>query len=190
MKQKIIMAVCAVLLFTLGFQVANIMNRREKTAEPEQPAAAAPAFDEEAATSAECEGLPVVADTTVLRDYKGRAVSADSLRGEDKLVARFSANACRPCVDAMTASLMRYAAARPEVHIYMLLSGMPLRDLYVLAPQLGPQFTLLDCNGLPVDFNNGETPVLFRVDSTGLVRDHFTARYGDYARTDRYLDAL
>lgn len=93
-------------------------------------------------------------------------------------------------MDALTASLQRFAASHPGSHVVFLLGGMQPRDLYVLAPQFGPQFTLLSCEALPIDFDGGETPVVFQLDSAMAVRNHFTCRYGDYARTDRYLGGV
>lgn len=188
MKQKILLGICAVLIFLLGFQISNLVslrsNKKNNKVETIQK------IDEEALTSSECNGQPVVANSTLLRDYRGENIAASCLSGNNTLVCRFSANACRPCVDAVTTSLINFATTHPEWHIFILLSKMRLRDLYVLAPQLGSQFTLLDCNNLPVDFNDGETPVLFQVDNDGRVYNHFTCRYGDYDRTDRYLDGL
>ncbi|MDE6042479.1 MAG: hypothetical protein K2G07_02905 [Muribaculaceae bacterium] len=186
MKRTLSIIAAAVLLLLLGYQLGRWQGRSaDSAATPEQEAEA---IDEEALTSAECEGASL--DSIYFTDYKGERVAASAYAGDGTIIARFSTSACRPCVNALTASLMRHAAAHPAQRYLILLKNIEARDLYVLQPDFGPQFALLSCDSLPVDFNDGETPVLFQLDDNGRVYNHFTCRYGDYDRTDRYLDEL
>lgn len=192
MKRFITLLLAGALLFCLGFQVAEL---RKPTAEHVPTSAAAQMgeatahVDDEAEISAECNGM-AIGDTVRILGYKGESISPASISGEKILVARFSASACRPCVNALTASLNKFASTHPDWHIVLMLKNIQLRDLYVMAPDFGPQFSLYACDVLPVDFDNADTPVLFRVSDDGRIRDHFTCRYGSYDRTDDFLNSL
>lgn len=190
MKKTILLVIAGALLFCLGFQVSELRDRRSAdAAQAETPAEKAAAIDEEAETSAECEGV-LLPDSTIILNYKGEKISPATLSGDSTLIARFSTSACRPCVNALTASLQSHARRHPGQRIVILLKNVQLRDLYVMAPDFGPQFRLLACDSIPVDFDRAETPAIFRIDSCGRVYDHFTCRYGDYGRTDNYLQSL
>lgn len=191
MKRILLQMLTAVLLVALGFQIGRMTCSPEHVRDSASSAAdSAPAIDEEALTSWECNGTRIDNGTTAILNYKGENAGADVLRGDSIVIARFSASSCKPCVNALTASLRKFADTHPERHIVLLLKGVALRDLYVMAPQFGPQFTLLSCDSLGTDFDGAETPVVFRLSADGRVRDHFTCRYGDYARTDLYLEAI
>jgi len=194
MKKNILLAVIGILLFCCGFQLANIMDKhKEPQHTPETEAQTDiqdfAEIDEEAEISNECNGI-TLADSIQICDYKSTAMKLVQLAEPHTLFARFSATACRPCLDALLASLENFAAEHPNWSIVMLISNIQLRDLYVMQPQFGPQFRMLACDNLPIDFNDGDTPVLFRIDAGGRIYDHFTTRYGDYNRTDTYLKNL
>lgn len=192
MKRFITLLLAGALLFCLGFQVAEL---RKPTAEHVPTSAAAQMgeatahVDDEAEISAECNGM-AIGDTVRILGYKGESISPASISGEKILVARFSASACRPCVNALTASLNKFASTHPDWHIVLMLKNIQLRDLYVMAPDFGPQFSLYACDSLAADFDNADTPVLFQLSPEGRIQNHFTCKYGNYDRTDRYLDTL
>lgn len=191
MKRTILLIIAGTLLFCLGFQVSEIMGKH--TTDPQsdiesEPATAAD-IDMEAEISAEFEGAPLN-DSVKILNYKGEPVGLAAISGDSILVARFSTSACRPCVNALMASLQRFARSHPDRRIAVLLKNAQLRDLYVMAPDFGPQFSLYSCDALPIDFEDAGTPVLFKVNSDGKVTGHFTCRYGDYERTDNYLQGL
>lgn len=191
MKKTITLIIAGILLFCLGFQVSEL---REKHAEKNQAEAeieptTADDIDIEAEISAEFEGA-LLTDSVSIVNYKGERIDLSTLSGDSVLVARFSTSACRPCVNALTASLQRFTQSHPDRRVIILLKNVQLRDLYVMSPDFVPQFSLYACDQLPIDFENANTPVLFKVSSDGKVTDHFTCRYGDYERTDKYLQGL
>ncbi len=191
MKRTIMLILAGTMMFCLGFQLSEL---RKSTAEPVPTAAAArmneaTPVDDEVEISAECNGMAISNNEKIL-DYKGESISPASISGENTLVARFSTSACRPCVNALTASLNKFAAAHPDWHIVLMLKNIQLRDLYVIAPDFGPQFSLYACDSLAADFDNADTPVLFQLSPEGRIQNHFTCKYGNYDRTDRYLDTL
>lgn len=183
------LVIAGALLFCLGFQVSELRGDSSETAGTEPVAGYAATADDEALTSAELEGC-ALPDSAVILNYKGERVSPAALSGDSTLIARFSTSACRPCVNALTASLQSHARRHPGQRIVILLKKVQLRDLYVMAPDFGSQFELLACDSLPIDFDCADTPVIFRLDTAGRVADHFTCRYGDYERTDHYLKSL
>ncbi len=187
MKRNLFLIAAGALLFLLGFQLGRLQGGGHPDAQPAPQETAA--IDEEALTSTECDG-ELLDESVQFTDYRGERVSPMQYAGDSTIIARFSTSACRPCVDALTASLQRHAGEHPSQRYLVLLKNVQPRDLYVVQADFGPQFTLLASDSLPIDFDNGETPVLFQIDAAGRVRNHFTCRYGDYARTDRYLDTL
>lgn len=188
MKKYVLPSLVVLLTFLLGFQVGRLSERKKQAPEETNVAAAVPTIDEEAELSAESNGVTI--KDIVITNYKGEPVDLHDLANGRTIIARFSTSACKPCMDALTGSLGRIANDNPDQRIVLLMTGLPARDMYVLERQFGPQFSLLECKGLPIDFDEGQTPVVFRLDSALRVRDHFTCRYGDYARTDRYLDSI
>lgn len=189
MKRIAYSIITSLLLVALGFQLGRLFTDAHRTAGDKPREVPANAIDEEALTSWECNNSKIAADSVEILNYKGERADLSTLSGDSTLIARFSASSCKPCVNALTSSLKKFAKEHTDARIVLLLKGMVLRDLYVLAPEFGPQFTLLACESLPVDFDGAETPVLFRLTGDGSVRDHFTCRFGDYARTDMYLTA-
>lgn len=103
---------------------------------------------------------------------------------------RFSSTACRPCVEGALKALSEYVTTDSSRHVWLFISNVQPRELYVMAPDFGPQFSLLKCDSLSIDFDWGNTPVIFRLDSAGTVRDHFICRSGDVDRTVRYVSTI
>ena len=191
MKQFILMALAAVLLVALGFQTGRIVERRNATpAAAEEHISPAAAINEEEETSMECNGTLLTAENAKILNYKGEEVALGSLAGDSTVIARFSSTACRPCLDALASSVKTFATEHPGKHVAMIVRNMGLRDLFVFSKDFGPNVSFYACDTLPVDFDNGDTPALFQLKENGRVYNHFTCRYGDYGRTDRYLASL
>lgn len=191
MKQFILMALAAVLLVALGFQTGRIVERRNAApAAAEEHSTPAAAINEEEETSMECNGTLFTAENAKILNYKGEEVALGSLAGDSTVIARFSSTACRPCLDALASSVKAFAAEHPGKRVAMIVRNMGLRDLFVLSKDFGPNVNFYACDTLPVDFDNGDTPALFQLKENGRVYNHFTCRYGDYGRTDRYLASL
>lgn len=187
MKKTALYILIVVLVFVLGWQLGR-MPAGEKQALPVGATeAAANDFDDEAETSAELEGMLLPSDSIELKDYSGNRVPLDSLIAAGGLIARYSANGCRPCINSLTEALKAYAAENPDSTVWLLIKDIMPRDLYVKSSEYNAQFRLLSCDYMPLDFNDAETPVMFRLDGQGRVRAHFTCRYGAPERNRQYL---
>lgn len=190
MKHKALLIIGGLLLFCLGLQVGRYTTTRaqeSKNASNELPSALT---DDETEISTECNGTVLNYDSLNIVNYKGEPIPISALQSSKTLIARYSATACRPCLNALSTSLHNFADSNPDWKIILLISRIQLRDLYVMSREFGPSFELLACNTIPIDFDNGDTPVIFRIGEDNVVYDHFTCRYGDYKRTDNYLSSL
>lgn len=147
-------------------------------------------FDEEEEISSECNGKDILSELSGVKNYKGISVDPAKLSRSGNIVMRFSSTACRPCVEGALKALSEYVTTDSSRHVWLFISNVQPRELYVMAPDFGPQFSLLKCDSLSIDFDWGNTPVIFRLDSAGTVRDHFTCRSGDVDRTVRYVSTI
>lgn len=194
MKKHILTVLCAVLLFGLGFQTGRITAPKQDSVTENNADSEVPEYDEpddfEAYISNRYEGLPIAGNNAFsATDYNGNTLALDSLGTDGTVFMRYSTSGCHNCIDAMLAALKKYAAANADSRVVLLIRGIAMRDMYVMSAELGPQFRLLLAEKLPIDFNGAETPVAFQI-ADGKIKNHFTARYGDEARTDTYVKSI
>ncbi len=193
MKKNIVISLCGILLLVLGFQIGRMTAPKAieyVSAEEESDEEIDEPDDFEAYMSNRYEGMPIDGnDDFVATDYKGRPVMIDSLGGANTIFVRYSSSGCRPCIDAMLNAVKKYTAHNPDATAVLLIKGAAMRDIYVMGAELGPGYRLLIADHLPIDFNAADTPVAFQV-VDGKIKNHFTARYGDEARTDSYVKSI
>lgn len=191
MKRNITLIIIGILLFLAGFQLANILANR-KIAKLEQEYAtiyaSEPETDEEAEISSRLIGVDLSGLVAV--DSRGNEMKISELSGDKIVFARFSVNACPPCVEALTSSLKDFIAENPDWHVVFLVADMPLRDMHVQQVEYGSIFSFYAVNHLPIDFNAAQTPVAFRLDDSGRIKEHFTCRSGDSQRTIDYINKI
>lgn len=194
MKKGIYLAIIIVLVGLACFQLGRLSAPRNA----EQTKPTVNLYDEielydgddfEAFVSNKFTGMTVEPALWQAVDHKGRTVGLDSLGGDSTIFARYSASGCRPCIDALLGALKHKAEVDSGYKFVLLIKNIPLRDLYVLSAEYGPQYKLLSCDKLPIDFNSAETPVAFRINNHAI-SEHFTCRYGNHERTNNYIDSL
>lgn len=202
MKTKILYTVAALLALLLAFQIGRISAGQPSSAgdEPEMRTREDAEGDDsgyfypedyddfEAYISNRFEGMPT-GRSFVATDANGGTVALDTLASPTTVFARYLATGCRPCIDAMVDALKLYVRKDPSARAVVLIKNVALRDLYVLNKELGHQFVLLSADRLPTDFNDGETPYMFRI-AENRIADHFTCRYGDGERTKNYVEQI
>ncbi len=153
-------------------------------------ASASAALDEEEEISRECNGINLMSELSGVRDYKGNSIDPALPARPGNIILRFSATACRPCIEGALAAVREYLAIDSTRHAWLFINNIRPRELYVMAPDFGPRFSLMKCDSLSIDFDWGNTPVIFGLDSAGTVRNHFTCRPDDPARTARFVSAF
>lgn len=94
----------------------------------------------------------------------------------DILYARYSQHACGDCISFLNSALIEYHTSFPTARIRLLLKDVGMRDLHVLENKLGKHFEVFKTDELPTDFDDAETPYLFKLDNDMSIRDFYIPR--------------
>lgn len=126
-------------------------------------------------------------DTVRLERYGEDKLRLKDVASDSTLFVRYSAQACPPCVAIVDEMLKRYLREKPLRKVIKIYKGSSVRDTYVKEKNdpLGVRYYISDM--LPIDLNEGTTPIMFRVDALGRAVNLYYQEYGDTIKIKEYL---
>ncbi len=129
-------------------------------------------------------------DTVRLERYGEGILQLKDLVSDSTLLVRYSAQACPPCVAIVDEMLKRYVIEKPMWKVVKIYKGSSLRDTYVKEKNDPLAVPYYITNILPIDLNEGTTPIMFKVDSSGRAVDLYYQEYGDTIKIKEYLGIM
>lgn len=176
MKKKFYVISIVALVLLLLWQVSVLIIGRQGNAEEE--ANTIDYYDVESIVvdeiSTALEGIPLNVENVRVFDFQGDTISlSDATDGNGGAhIVRFSSTACRKCIERIMRDLQEYAQAHINDSILVIIANTAPRDLNVFAAQYERRFRFYGANQFPLDFDNANSPVMFHLDSAGVISGH------------------
>lgn len=189
MKKSIITIIIAVLFLFAGYQIGHVVSKKKFDKELEEIATLY-SEDIDATEDKYFDGINLNAENADIVDATGKHIDIRELGKPKNICTRFSATGCRPCIDTLTSSLQTFVMEHPQWHVNMIIDDIPLRDLYVLSKEFGPNFSLYSAANVTAELNDGPSPAVFRLSPEGTVYRHFACNPQYPERTKIYVSAI
>lgn len=125
-------------------------------------------------------GTLITEDSVIITSSDGKDHYIGDLALNDKIIVRFSVFACKPCVDF----IVNGVSNRNDLVVFIAKS--PVYDLHVYEAEMN--CTVFNVDRMIIDFDEGLTPYIFKIDDEGRVRDYYIPRRENPTRYMEYLE--
>lgn len=119
-------------------------------------------------------GIPLDIERVKVFDFHGDTITLSEAIGgnEGAHLVRFSSMGCRKCIDRVMSDLQVYAQSHVNDSILVIIANTASRDLNVFAAQYERRFRFYGSDQFPLDFDDANSPVMFHLDSAGVISGH------------------